>query len=610
MHRALGHRHQGKDYRRGRFGSSVSRLTQNATASLWLDYDGGVVTGPAELEGRLLGGRYRLGRLLGRGGMGMVYEAHQEDLGRRVAIKLVRDSELGPQARAEALDRFQREARSAAALGNPHIIQIYDFQVPPNEPPYLVMELLTGETLSDALKREGPQPAARVARIGVHVLSALAAAHHAGILHRDIKPGNVFLTRSPTLGEIAKVLDFGIAKLASGRQLTQAGAVIGTALYMSPEQATGGELDGRADVYSTAVTMYRALTGKSPFAATSASDLLAAILAGAVIPLQAARSDVDPALAQIIARGMAADRNQRFQSADEMGRALEHWMATQAPISPPTAAAYGPPPSVVSQAPQSLGPASLGPYPPHSVAPMPQSLRALPAPAPRRGSKLPWVLGALGLLGVLGVALAAGGFFAVQSGVFDAEPRVDFADAGVAGSTPSAVATSSAAAPTSAEPNTAAKAEKGKLARDTVADAGSAAPSAAPAPAVVDAAAAPAAAPAAKGGLGSTCKQDSDCSTNNAECSSGVCACAAGTPCGQECALLYASPYHCGKCGNQCGEKEICSGGACKDCDSVPTRAWCKGTCVNTNIDLNNCGTCGNKCAIGSRCWLGKCDKK
>jgi hypothetical protein len=172
------------------------------------------------------------------------------------------------------------------------------------------------------------------------------------------------------------------------------------------------------------------------------------------------------------------------------------------------------------------------------------------------------------------------------------------------GSTPSAVATSSAAAPTSAEPNTVAKAEKGKLARDTAADSGSATPSPAPPPSL------DAAAPAAKGGLGSACKQDSDCSTYNAECSSGVCACTVGTACGQECALLFANAYHCGKCGNQCGEKEVCSAGLCKDCDSLPTRAWCKGTCVNTNIDLNNCGVCGNKCAIGSKCWLGKCDKK
>jgi len=193
----------------------------------------------------------------------MVYEAYQEDLGRAVAVKLLKDDGLGSRASAEALDRFQREARAAAALGNPHIVQIFDFQLRPGEPPFLVMELLAGATLGDVSKAEGPLPAARVARIGTHVLSALAAAHASGILHRDIKPGNIFLTPSPTLGEIAKVLDFGIAKLTSGKQLTQAGMVVGTASYMSPEQATGGELDGRSDVYSTAITLYRALAGRA-----------------------------------------------------------------------------------------------------------------------------------------------------------------------------------------------------------------------------------------------------------------------------------------------------------------------------------------------------------
>lgn len=560
------------------------------------------VTGPADFEGRLLGGRYRLGRLLGRGGMGMVYEAHQEDLGRRVAIKLVRDGDLGPQARAELLDRFQREARAAAALGNPHIIQIFDFQVPANEPPFLVMELLTGETLADALKREGPQPEPRVARIGAHVLSALAAAHQAGILHRDIKPGNVFLTQSPTLGEIAKVLDFGIAKLASGRQLTQAGAVIGTALYMSPEQATGGELDGRADVYSTAVTLYRALSGKSPFAATTASDLLAAILAGAAIPLHAVRSDIDPQLAQIIARGMAADRSQRFQSADEMGRALEHWMAGQVPMARHSAVSYpaqsfGPPPSLTA------APPSREWLDPHAGAPMPLSLRPQPPVLPRSRSKVPLILGALALLGVLGVALAAGGFLAVQSGVFESEPKVDFADAGVNDARPSA-ASPSAPEP-SAEASAVAKTRPATGARGSVADAG-ASPGPPPAadPTVKPDAEAP---PPTKGGLGAKCTLPSDCVTVNATCQSGVCACEAGTQCGQVCTPLFADPYNCGKCGNQCQEKQICSAGNCKDCESIMNRAWCKGKCVNTTLDFNNCGACGIKCPVGVQCWLGKC---
>jgi serine/threonine-protein kinase len=165
-------------------------------------------------SGRLLGGRYQLQRRLGEGGMGAVYQAWQDDLQRSVAVKVLHEVD------EQSLERFRREARAAAALGSPHIIAVLDFQTPVNEPPFLVMELLRGQTLFDAIHSQGPLEAARAARIGIQVLSALEAAHTAGILHRDIKPANIFLSESPTLGEIAKVLDFGIAKLSGGRSLT------------------------------------------------------------------------------------------------------------------------------------------------------------------------------------------------------------------------------------------------------------------------------------------------------------------------------------------------------------------------------------------------------
>ncbi len=593
------------------------------------------MTGPADLEGRLLGGRYRLGRLLGRGGMGVVLEAHQEDLGRRVAIKLVH-SDLAPDARAEALARFEREARSAAALGNPHIIQIFDFQAPAGESPFLVMELLSGETLAATLKRDGPLAAARAARIGVHVLSALAAAHQAGILHRDIKPGNVFLTTSPTLGEIAKVLDFGIAKLASGRQITQAGMVIGTALYMSPEQATGGDLDGRADLYSTAVTLYRALTGKSPFAATTADALLEAILSGAVIPLDSQRPDLHPGLVQIIARGMAPNRDQRFASAEEMGRALDHWLATSAvavapapsavmPLAPASLdhppvsqapASLGYPP--VSQAPASLGyppvsqaPASLG-YPPTFAGPAPTAFIPQPGPANqprRRGSKLLLVLLALGLIGGLALALGAGGYFAFQSGMFDEQAKVESRDGGAPGSDPTASATAVQVGEPIAVASGVAKSGTARSQRATDSDA---------APAPAPSATAPAE-PTAKSetpvvippvGLGAKCTVETDCSGNFA-CTGGVCACHEGqAQCGQGCFNLSLTSAHCGKCGNACPVGHMCLHGSCTDCNAQAGRAFCKGSCVNTQVDYNNCGMCGVKCPIGVPCWLGKCNKK
>jgi len=212
-----------------------------------------------DLSGSTLGGRYLLRRRLGAGGMGVVYEAWQGDLGRTVAVKLIGSLD------DETLARFQREARALASLGHPHIVQVYDFQARGGEPPFLVMELLNGESLADCIKRERRLAPARVARIGAHVASALSVAHRAGIVHRDIKPANVFLVSTPTLGEVSKVLDFGIAKVeGSEGGLTQTGHVIGTLSYMSPEQAAGAPLDGRSDIYSLSACLFVALTGQKP----------------------------------------------------------------------------------------------------------------------------------------------------------------------------------------------------------------------------------------------------------------------------------------------------------------------------------------------------------
>jgi serine/threonine-protein kinase len=376
--------------------------------------------------------------------------------------------------------------------------------------------------------------------------------------------------------------------------------VIGTALYMSPEQATGGELDGRADVYSAAVTLYRALTCKSPFAATSASELLAAVTSGAVIPLAAQRPDIDQALAQIVARGMAADKSQRFQSATEMSAALEHWLAVQMQAPPPSLAA----PSHYPPAPHSTQFQS-----PTSLVPAPRSMTPTPVAAPRRRSKLPLVVGLLAVVGVLGVALAAAGFFAYQVGAFDSEVKVDFADAGAARASPAeTVATSSEP---SASPAPAGATEKGKAGRAKATDAGGQAapqPSAEPA---AEPAAAPSASPgAAKGALGAPCGSEADC-TGNRTCKNGTCSCQDGhKQCGADCAPLLIDPYHCGKCDNQCGEKEICSFGKCRDCAAVPGRGLCNGRCVFLASDFNNCGMCGNKCPVGVLCFTGKCQTK
>jgi serine/threonine-protein kinase len=187
--------------------------------------------------GTLLSGRYRLVRRIASGGMGTIFEATQEGLGRKVAIKVVRP-ELVSKA---GLTRLAREARAAATLTHPHIATVYDFIDTPGEAPFLVLELLEGETLRALLRREGALEATRAVRLTTQILSALAAAHDAGIIHRDIKPANVFVTRSPTLGEVAKILDFGVAKvLESEAALTTERRHRHDRLYVSRAVRGGG----------------------------------------------------------------------------------------------------------------------------------------------------------------------------------------------------------------------------------------------------------------------------------------------------------------------------------------------------------------------------------
>ena len=196
------------------------------------------------LSGRTLGGgAYRIGRLLGEGAMGAVYEGVQEALGRTVAIKILHASQ--GQLRQDQFARFQREAKTAAGLGHANIVQITDFQWLPGEPPFLVMERLVGQSLGGAMARGGRLAPQRVSFIAAQVLSALHAAHQAGIVHRDIKPDNVFLTLMAMVNDIVKVLDFGVAKLLDEAPLTMVGAMIGSPAYMPPEQAFGRDVEQR-----------------------------------------------------------------------------------------------------------------------------------------------------------------------------------------------------------------------------------------------------------------------------------------------------------------------------------------------------------------------------
>ena len=296
--------------------------------------------------GELLGGRYRIGRLLGAGGMGAVYEATREDLGQmRVAVKVLHASLAADET---LLARFRREAETVGSINHPNIVHILDFQAEPNEPAILVMELLDGVSLRHELARHGRFPEARTVFIASQLLAALAAVHRAQVIHRDIKPDNIVLTSVAGLGDIVKVLDFGVAKVLNrspGETLTQVGMVLGTPTYMAPEHARGAAIDIRSDLYSVAAIMYELLAGYAPFVGDNYNALLFAIQQGKPTPLDEARPDVDPALIQVVMRAMAADANLRFQTAEDMAEALTPWLHLDASSSTPpasSAAVYAP----------------------------------------------------------------------------------------------------------------------------------------------------------------------------------------------------------------------------------------------------------------------------
>jgi len=280
---------------------------------------------PSIREGAVLGGKYRLEQEIGRGAMGTVWSAVHLTLGQRVAIKLI----AAEYAQApEARQRFSIEAKAAARLRSRHVVQIYDDGETPAGTPYIVLEYLEGETLEQRLEREGDVPLNDAVRITRQVARALSRAHAQGIVHRDLKPGNVFLARSEDdeFGWIAKVLDFGIAKVA-GQALasnTKTGTLLGTPLFMSPEQARGASsVDARSDLYSLGMVFYNMLTGALAFNGASFADVLIAICTSPLPDLRAAAPWVPQSVADWFQRACAREPQDRFQSADEMIEGLE-----------------------------------------------------------------------------------------------------------------------------------------------------------------------------------------------------------------------------------------------------------------------------------------------
>ena len=261
------------------------------------------------------GDRYRLGDVVGRGGMGEVRAATDVRLNREVAMKLLR-ADLADID--EVRQRFEDEARSAASLAHPNVVAVFDAGEEDGTP-YIVMERLPGGTLADELT-SGRMPAPEVRDLAVAVLGALAAAHTAGIVHRDVKPGNVLRAADGTW----KVTDFGIAKIAEAAgDLTASGVLIGTPAYVSPERIAGDPATPASDVYSTGVVLYEALTGRKAFTAENQLALAEQIRIGRVPTIDDVLPGVDPSLAHVVERAMATDPSRRFTDAGEMLRALE-----------------------------------------------------------------------------------------------------------------------------------------------------------------------------------------------------------------------------------------------------------------------------------------------
>jgi len=281
--------------------------------------------------GSVLGGRYRLVELLGQGGMATIYRATDAQLGRDVAVKILRP-EYGRDP--DFVSRFRMEAQSVASLSSPNVVAVHDFGMDPVGP-FIVMDYVDGEDLATLLRRTGPLQPRQSARIGVEVARALAAAHARGIIHRDIKPGNILLAQD---GRV-QVADFGIARALADAQMTLPGTTLGSVQYMSPEQARGEPATERSDLYSLGIVLFEMLTGRRPFEGDSAASIAMARLTPPVpLPSQHRRS-IPPALEAICRRAMAIDAAERFPSANAMADALEGVLADQAVGGPGVGAA-------------------------------------------------------------------------------------------------------------------------------------------------------------------------------------------------------------------------------------------------------------------------------
>ena len=276
----------------------------------------------ANLVGVALLGRYQVLERIGDGGMGTVYLSEHTTILKKFAVKVL-SPELS--VRPDHVDRFMREARSASMINHPNVVEITDFGMTPDGQPFFVMEYLQGKDLSQIIGESGSLPWKRVRNVTIQLCHALQAAHDQGVIHRDMKPGNIVLVKRGNNPEHVKVLDFGIAKVLgqegeSQKGLTQSGMVVGTPEYMSPEQGWGQPVDHRGDIYALGVLMYELLTGKIPFPGSTMMEILNRHMFD--VP-DVKQPNIPEEVGAIILKAMQKDRSLRFQSMNEMAAAVE-----------------------------------------------------------------------------------------------------------------------------------------------------------------------------------------------------------------------------------------------------------------------------------------------
>ena len=347
-----------------------------------------------ELLGKTVGGKYRLERLLGAGGMGGVFAAAPIAGGAQVAIKIL--SVLDPASRERIAKRFAREARAVSALHCPYIVTVLDAGTD-GDRPWLAMELLEGEDLGHRIRREGRIPTAEAAHMAAQILVALGKAHEAGIVHRDLKPDNVFITPSPSDAMLCKLLDFGMSKLLPSQNqtlalaLTKKGMAVGTPFYMAPEQARAVEdVDGRVDLWALGAILFECLAGRPPFIGQSQQQVLISICTTDAPDIRALRPEVPSPLAKVIKRAMSRDRKDRYLSAWQMLDALVAACPAESKLLPATMrTAVDLPAAVIPPPAPSSGTLAFAPLPEASGPYSASAAVSIPLPAPKPPARKP-----------------------------------------------------------------------------------------------------------------------------------------------------------------------------------------------------------------------------